>query len=183
VLDFDACLKFVLAMEGGVVNLKDDSGGLTAYGITQATYHSYLTERGRPLRSVREMKADERNEIYRRVWSSAGCPYYVGPIAASVFDFAVNSGAGRAVRYLQKALWVTEDGQPGAETYKAAMGFDPDMIVWAHLCLRREYLKSLDKDRRATGKVSYLNGWLNRVEALRKFIFTESGERPEGRIA
>lgn len=166
---FDESLTFVLHHEGGVVNHPDDPGGLTNRGITQKTYDAFLAKRGRPQRSVREIRSDEVREIYRTYWTGAGCDNYPGPVSICVFDFAVNAGTGRSVRFLQKSLWLVEDGTVGPMTISAAASADWELTCWTHLTLRREYYRQLVTLN--PKKKVFLPGWLNRVDDLRQLVF------------
>ena len=84
----------------------------------------------------------------------------------AVFDFAVNSGVGRAVRTLQDTLGVDIDGILGPETLAACEALSPATLITHYTTARLDYLERLD-DWDIFGE-----GWQNRVnevegEALR----------------
>lgn len=69
--NFESCLAFVLAEEGGFVDHPDDPGGATNMGITQSVYDAARISGGLPLRSVRAIDPAETHAIYRhRYWAA-----------------------------------------------------------------------------------------------------------------
>lgn len=60
-----------------------------------------------------------------------------------MFDVAVNSGTGRAAKFLQELSSVTADSSIGPRTLAAANDFGPNLII-NKMCDRREsFYKSL----------------------------------------
>ena len=77
----------------------------------------------------------------------------------AVFDFAVNSGVGRASKYLQAVLGVAQDGQIGARTLAAIQS--PKATINA-LCDRRmSFLRNLRTF------LTFGKGWTRRVSGVR----------------
>lgn len=107
---FRKALEFTLRWEGGYVNDSRDPGGATNQGVTQATYDHWRQSNGLSRQPVRGIAQDEVEQIYyENYWLRAGCDQ-TEPLglAISVFDFAVNSGVGTALRYRAEADdWVT----------------------------------------------------------------------------
>lgn len=157
---FEACHPYVLAHEGGFVDHPDDPGGATNEGVTQATYDAWRKNSGLPMRSVRELTSEERDVIYRQQYWDAvrGDQLPVG-VDYAVYDFAVNSGPGRAARFLQAVVGVTQDGQIGNVTLAAVRAYKGGSInLIAELCQRRmAFLKGL----RHWG--TFGRGWTRRV--------------------
>jgi len=119
--NFAASLDLTLVYEGGWVNNAKDPGGATYRGVTQAVYDDYRASLGQARQSVRLMSDKELLAIYRvRYWNQvAGDALPLG-VDYAVFDFAVNSGVGRAARTLQQLLGMaTLDGVIGAQTLQA----------------------------------------------------------------
>jgi lysozyme family protein len=166
---FNRCLQFTLSREGGFVDDPSDHGGATNYGITQRVYTEGLAGKGLLTKSVRLITLDEVSNIYQeKYWlpSNAGnCPVSVD---LCVFDLAVNSGVGRAVRFLQRAVGVVDDGVFGPATHAAVLAANPVDLA-AKLCeMRRNfYLAIVDHD---PSQSKFLKGWLSRVDALEKEI-------------
>lgn len=117
---FDTCLRWTLGYEGGYSNHAADPGKATMRGITQAVYDDDRRERNLPRRDVRDMTDAELRAIYRRrYWQLAGCDALPAGVDYAVFDFAVNSGVGRAVRTLQSLVGAKPDGAYGIATQMA----------------------------------------------------------------
>lgn len=99
---FRSALDFVLRWEGGYSDHPLDPGGATNYGVTQATFDAYRRKAGLPTRSVRDINRAEVEDIYfEGYWLRSGCEQITPPaLALCVFDAAVNSGVGAALRWL-----------------------------------------------------------------------------------
>mgnify|MGYP001556693352 CR=1 FL=1 len=78
-----------------------------------------------------------------------------------VFDYAVNSGPGRAVKSLQSVLGVAADGVVGPVTRAAATKAEPVGVINALCDARLSFLKSLGTWS------TFGNGWTNRVASVR----------------
>ncbi len=101
-MTFETALQQILKWEGGFADHPADPGGATNYGVTQATYDAYRRKAGLPTRSVRDIERSEVEAIYREAyWLRAGCDDISPPaLALCVFDAAVNSGVGAALKWL-----------------------------------------------------------------------------------
>ncbi len=99
---FEECLRFTLHWEGGFVHHPQDPGGATNMGITQGTYNAWRSSQGLPHQSVREITRDEVRTIYHdRYWLTIGGPSLPPGLDLAAFDAGVNSGVGRARRWLE----------------------------------------------------------------------------------
>ena len=93
----------LLDREGGYVDHKDDRGGQTRYGITEATAraHGYAG-------TMRDFPVDRARAIYRRLyWDRprfSDVSALTPSLAAELFDIGVNMGPGVATAFLQRAL-------------------------------------------------------------------------------
>ena len=115
VVTFETAFERLIGHEGGYVNHPDDPGGETNWGITLRT----AREAGYS-GSMRELTRAQAKEIYRTAyWARARCDEYDGAIAFQVFDAAVNHGIGNAIRFLQRATGVADDGAVGPVTMAA----------------------------------------------------------------
>lgn len=101
---FQTALDQVLKWEGGYVDHPADPGGATNIGITQATYDAWRLKEGQPTRSVAQLERREAVTIYyQQYWLRAGCEQVSPPaLALVVFDAAVNSGVGAALKWLSQ---------------------------------------------------------------------------------
>lgn len=160
--NFLPSLSAVLVHEGGYVNHPKDPGGATNRGVTQATYDDWRLDRKLPKQSVKAISQSEVEAIYRkRYWDAVKGDDLPSGVDYCVFDFAVNSGTGRAARFLQEALMVTVDGKIGPITLTTANTAPADALIDLICDLRMCFLKSL-----STFKV-FGKGWTRRVEDVR----------------
>lgn len=160
-------LKFVLQWEGGYSNHPADPGGATNKGVTQATYNEYRKDKGLKYGSVEYIKAVEVEEIYSDMYyKKSGAHNMPEKVSICLFDWAVNGGVSRAVKHLQRALGVIEDGKVGPKTIEAATSQNETTIAKKFLSIRVDYYNT----RSSSLKSYFLKGWLNRVNALRKYI-------------
>ena len=160
----DQIIDEVIAREGGYVNLRNDAGGPTRYGITAATLgawrgygHSALDE------EVRQLSIAEAREIYRQ-------QYIVKPgfaaidddgLRAQLVDDGVLSGPRAAIVSLQAELGVKPDGVMGPVTVAAANAADATALRRKLAVARALRLaRIVQKDRT---QISFLVGWLTRA--------------------
>ena len=174
---FLRCLRFVLKWEGGVSNDPADRGGLTKWGVTQATYDRFRKAKGLPLQPVVKLTEVEMREIYLRFyWQPVKGDEFAYPLALVLFDTGVNMGVGTAIKLLQRAIndllpqqkWVAVDGVLGEQTLKAAKTLDPKRLA-LQLCKRREERYCAIVRANPTQQ-KFLRGWLNRLNDLRRSI-------------
>lgn len=114
--NFDQAIKYVLQHEGGYVDDPKDRGGATNMGVTFKVLQAY---RGEPITKadVKALKRPEAEEIYRKqYWNAVRGDQLPDGLDYAMFDFAVNSGAGRAIKNLQGVLRVKQDGALGGVT-------------------------------------------------------------------
>ena len=143
--NFKKALKFTLRWEGSYVNNPYDRGGPTNRGITQGVYTAYRLNKHQTPKHIRHISSYEVKDIYHiKYWNLAGCSKLDPKLAIAVFDFSVNSGVPRALRYL-----------------KLVKG-DLDK----YLDKREEFFRIIG---RGTQK-RFLKGWLNRLKALREYL-------------
>ncbi|DAA84915.1 TPA: hypothetical protein CPT87_07200 [Candidatus Gastranaerophilales bacterium HUM_5] len=154
---FKKALAFVLKWEGGFVNDPDDKGGATNKGITQSTYNRYRKRKGLQLQTVRYITQQEVEDIYfNDYWLKSGCEKMSKKFAVLCFDTAVNMGTG-----IVKATGMTRN----EEFLKAAEYKFPEKYIEAKRAKYYEFAKYGNQKK-------FLNGWLNRLNAVAKFIQT-----------
>ena len=105
----------------------------------------------------------EEFRLYRRFyWDAIAGSELPDGIDYAVFDFAVNSGPGRAAKYLQAVVGVDQDGRVGPATL-AAVGAKPAGVVIDALCdARLAFLEKLSTWPR------FGRGWSSRVASVRR---------------
>tara|TARA_R110000772_G_scaffold99174_2_gene198863 strand:- start:19974 stop:20837 length:864 start_codon:yes stop_codon:yes gene_type:complete len=160
--NFNRALTAVLVHEGGYVNHPRDPGGATNKGITYRTYNAWRKSQGQKPRDVRNITDKEVAAIYKKqYWDAVKADELPSGLDNAVFDYAVNSGPGRAAKDLQRVLGVTPDGSVGSNTLAAAKGKDASASV-NQLCDRRmAFFRSL-KTWGTFGK-----GWTRRLVGVR----------------
>lgn len=167
---------FSLQWEGSrFTNHPQDKGGPTRYGVIQRVYDQYRRASGLATRSVQHISIAERDAIYWQnywepVWGSSLPPR----VAACAFDFGVNSGPSRSVKYLQWALNLPQTGRMSERVIAACLDANEAMLVADLLAKREGFLRGIVRGN--PSQVVFLKGWLNRVKALRTFLKTLPGE-------
>jgi lysozyme family protein len=163
-VNFFKSLEMVLKHEGGFVDHPEDPGGATNKGITHKTYSDFL---GRPLEDVDELKniPDEHVQlIYKQgYWDKVKGDNLPSGVDFAIFDWAVNSGPGRAAKALQKAVGATADGAIGPMTLEAVKEYSAEDIIRSVADEREAFYKSL-RTFNTFGK-----GWLRRNKETRDF--------------
>lgn len=159
--NFARALKLVLKHEGGYVNHPSDPGGPTNKGITIATFRKFVNSKG-TVDDLKRITDEQVAKVYRRqYWDAVKCDELPDGIDYAVFDFSVNSGPGRAAKYLQAALGVAQDGKIGPATIAAAKGA-PQIGVILKICnARMSFLRGLKTWPK------FGTGWSRRVEEVR----------------
>jgi Glycosyl hydrolase 108/Peptidase_C39 like family/Predicted Peptidoglycan domain len=167
---FQKALTFTLKWEGGKVDNPHDPGGRTNMGITQATYERYLRRQKRVIKDVYNITEAEVAEIYKiDYWNPARCQQMTPALAISMFDTCVNFGVGGAVMFLQEALKLPEpDGILGPNTLTAMMANNSTETA-TKLCQGRITYRH-QRVKESPSQQVFLQGWLNRDQALLKFI-------------
>lgn len=121
---------------GGAVGVGELRG--TKYGLSAAAY---------PTLPIAELTLDEVKPIYFRDYFVAGhCNMVVGPVAALMFDAAVNNGPGRPARWLQQSLQVVQDGVIGPRTQATLArryAADPAATLAAFQAIRFRFMLDL----------------------------------------
>lgn len=155
--NFEDCLARVLASEGGFVNHKSDPGGMTNLGCTKATWEEYVGHLVSEA-DMRALKPDDVAPLYKRkYWDRASCDLLPSGLDYAVFDAAINSGPGRAVKWLQEVAGTPVDGSIGKQTLAAVDAFSPLEIIAQYNDRRLQFLESLPT------WPTFGKGWGNRV--------------------
>jgi lysozyme family protein len=160
--NFEKCLALLLAHEGGYVHHEKDPGGRTNLGITQRVWEEW-TRHEVDEKQMRSLTPEVVAPLYKRkYWDACRADELLDGVDYVVFDVAVNSGPGRAVKLLQSCVGATPDGGFGsitmALTKKAEQ--DPAHLIKLYCAKRLEFLKSL-RTYETFGK-----GWQRRVEEV-----------------
>jgi lysozyme family protein len=172
---YPEAIRRVLASEGGYVNHPADPGGPTNFGITLADYRRYVKPDAAAA-DVRAMTVDEARAIYRsKYWGAMRGDALPAGVDYCIFDYAVNSGTGRAPKVLQRVLGRAVTGRMDDATVVAATSRDARDLVQAICDERMRFLKGL-----GTWPV-FGRGWTRRVAEVRAASLAMA-DRAAGRI-
>ncbi|MBN9220408.1 MAG: glycoside hydrolase family 108 protein [Mesorhizobium sp.] len=159
--NFARALSLVLKSEGGWSDNPADPGGATMKGVTLANFRRYV-KADATRADLREISDEQVATVYRRFyWDAVAGAELPDGVDYAVFDFAVNSGPGRAAKYLQATIGVTQDGRIGPTTIGATRA-RPAGVVIDQLCdARLAFL------RRLATWPTFGRGWSDRVKSVR----------------
>lgn len=157
-IDFDTAFSRLISSEGGyTANPADDgnwTGGRqgvgelkgTKYGIAASSY-GYL--------DIKNLTLDQAKAIYKRdFWDILGNAD--GAVKFQLFDAAVNHGRGNAIRILQRAVGVADDGGWGPVSQAALDKMEKNDVLMRFIAYRLKFWASLQKFDQ------FGRGWTNR---------------------
>jgi lysozyme family protein len=159
---FEKCLDPVLHHEGGFVDHPRDPGGATNLGCTKAVWEEWV---GHPVdvQAIKDLTPEDVGPLYRkRYWDAVKADQLPVGLDYCVFDTAINSGPGRAVRFLQAVVGATQDGAIGPKTLAAVREKNPRDVINEYCDKRLEFLQSLSTWD------TFGRGWGRRVEEVRQ---------------
>lgn len=149
--------NLMLKSEGGYVHHPSDPGGRTNLGVTQATWENWVG-RGSDEAEMRGLTPEKVEPMYKKkFWDAVRGDELPMGLDYLMFDFAVNAGAGRAIKTLQTAVGVTPDGGFGPMTMAAVQAVDPVELIERFSQAKEDFYRSL------TTFATFGKGWLNRV--------------------
>ena len=154
----------MLASEGGYVNHPADPGGMTNLGVTKRVWEEWV---GHPVdeKQMRALQPADVTPLYqRKYWNATKCSELPAGLDLCVFDTAVNSGPGRAVKLLQTYIGVAADGAIGEKTLAAINEFKGQALIDlinGYCDSRQAFLAGLPTF------ATFGKGWTARVERLR----------------
>ena len=152
-MNFDDAFTRLLGHEGGFVNHPDDPGQATRGGITQAT-----ARRNGYFGDMEVFPVELAKKIaLKDYWHPMQADSMPGALRFDLFDGAYNSGPAQATKWLQRAVYVDDDGVIGPKTLMAANTYSPVAIVARYNGHRLQMLSSLKT------WPSFSRGWANRV--------------------
>ena len=161
--NFPKALELLLKHEGGFVNDSRDNGGMTNLGVTIRVWEEWV---GHDVdeKQMRNLTPLMVAPLYKRkYWDACRADELVSGVDYCVFDVAVNSGCGRAIKLLQSVVGATPDGGYGSITSALVKKAeeDPARLIEVYCAKRLEFLQSL--------KVFpvFGNGWSRRVAEVK----------------
>ena len=114
--NFAESLQALLKHEGGFVNHPSDPGGMTNLGVTKAVWEAWVTH---PVSEaeMRSLTPEKVAPLYKnKYWDKICGDDLPSGVDMVVFDAAVNSGPGRAAKWLQACVGVEPDGGKSLRT-------------------------------------------------------------------
>ena len=143
--------------------------GGTMYGVTQEVYDDYRDMVGLPQRSVALIGMSEVQYIMLHTyWLPGSCDKMPARLGIAHFDTAYNEGVEEAIKILQHALGITADGIFGPETMHGVAAAEQINLLASYLNARRNSYHEIVAAN--PSKEKFLQGWLNRVYALEKYL-------------
>jgi lysozyme family protein len=158
--NFQSALEHVLKSEGGFVNHPKDPGGMTNLGCTKAVWEEYV---GHPVSEadMRALTPELVAPLYKRkYWDKVAGDDLPSGLDYAVFDAAINSGPGRAAKWLQEIVGVTADGAIGKGTLAAVYTKDTRQLIALYNDSRLEFLEGLPTF------ATFGKGWTRRVSEV-----------------
>lgn len=150
---FQKAVDMVILLEtggdphGGYTNDPRDPGGETRWGISKRAF---------PDEDIKGLTRERAVELYRvHYWNKLRPDELPLQLSIVLFDTAVNQGVGTAVRLLQKACGVTQDGVMGGNTIAAANRLR-DAVARFSAERAMRYANTANFD-------TYARGWLRRA--------------------
>jgi lysozyme family protein len=141
--NWEKCFEMVLRHEGGYVNHPKDPGGRTNLGVTQRAWEEYVG-RSADEAEMRSLTPEIVKPFYKsRYWDRIKGDDLPSGVDYAAYDLAVNSGVGRAAKYLQSIAGVPSDGIIGPKSLAAIKDCPADEMVDAMCGMRLEFLKAL----------------------------------------
>ena len=159
-MGFDEALEHLLKHEGGWVNHPSDPGGETNMGVIKRVWEEWV---GHPVKTMKTLTPVDVAPLYKRkYWDRIKGDDLPSGVSYCVFDAAVNSGTGRAAKWLQEAVGAVPDGAIGPKTLDMVYEANPADLINRMCDIRQSFLEGL-KTFETFGK-----GWTRRVSEVRK---------------
>ena len=167
---FEKIFDYLLRVEGGYSDDKNDKGGKTKYGIIEEEARDFGYKG-----NMQDLTKDFARNVYLK-------KYYLGnkldkvvndKVALSICDWAVNSGRN-GTKNVQVALNqingsdLVVDGIIGNKTLEVLNATDPGKFLEVYHNLQRIYYRS--KIEADSTQERFLTGWLNRIERKEEYL-------------
>lgn len=172
--NFDECLKLILHHEGGYVNHPKDPGGETNMGVTKRVYEKWCMENDLQQKDMKDLEFNDVAPIYKEnYWDRVKADQLPAGLDLCVFDWAVNSGTGRAAKKLQGMIGTTVDGGIGPNTLKALNAYVQieglESTIATYTDIRQNFYESLSTFD------TFGKGWTRRNQETEMEAFKMAG--------
>lgn len=161
--NFDKVLAHVLKSEGGYVNDPDDPGGETMMGVTRAVYEQWI---GRQVMDgeMKTLTFDDVKPIYKKnYWDRLRLDDVPSGLDMVLMDIGVNSGTGRAAKWVQRLAGVKADGAIGPVSLRAIHNLKPADAVESLYHTRQAFYERLPHFRK------FGKGWTARNKDVTEY--------------
>lgn len=159
--NWEISFQMVLKHEGGFVNNPKDPGGATNLGVTKKVWEDYVGHQV-SLDDMKSLTPEMVKPLYKKnYWDKIKGDQLPSGVDYAAYDLAVNSGTGRAAKYLQKIAGVPDDGVIGPKSMDAIMSCDPEQTVDALCDMRLDFLQKLPTWE------TFGKGWGRRVSEVK----------------
>ena len=159
--NWDKAFDLVIVNEGGYVDNSQDPGGATNWGCTKAVWEKYV---GHEVTKddIKALTKEDVKPLYKRnYWDAIHGDAIPSGLHYCIFDCAINSGVGRAAKFIQEIVGVPADGAIGNNTVTAITQINSITLINEFSDKRQAFLESL-KTFPTFGK-----GWTKRVQEVR----------------
>ena len=180
---FLKAIDIIFGNEGGYSNHRNDKGGATNFGITQATLREACNKKLTTIRNVKNLTTDVcKNIYYEMYWKPSKAEDLLSPIDLIHFDMAVNSGVKAAHKLFQRVINVLSTnenkivvdaiiGKKTLTAYNNLVQGDINKALefsYKYLELRSAFYEAIIRNN-PSQKV-FRNGWMNRLNHLKSII-------------
>ena len=141
--NFERALAAVLHHEGGFVNHPSDPGGMTNLGCTKKVWEEWVGHEVDE-KAMRSLTPADVAPLYKaKYWDKIKGDELPDGVDYVVFDCAINSGPGRAIKFLQGCVGADMDGALGPKTLAAVRAADAKALVEDYAKRRLSFLQDL----------------------------------------
>lgn len=164
--EFNVAVNYILVNEGGLVDRRQDHGGVTNFGITLPMLTSFRQRQcsDADIINLTEMEA---KRIYEALfWNKLSISGLNQAVATAIFDVAVNNGQTVAIKLAQHCLpsHILADGVMGVETLNALDKVNVEMFIYSYVGYLQD--RYVDLCINATNQLVFLKGWMHRARRL-----------------
>jgi lysozyme family protein len=173
---FEIAYKKTAVFEGGYANNPNDNGGETFKGIARKFFpawggwvvvdkvkHDAPTTFKKDLMTNTELEKEVMKFYIANFWNPIMGDNIVDQSTANnIYDFAVNSGVGRASKYAQTVVGAVADGAIGPKSIDLINTFGATSFVTAYKKARMDFLGKIVQNN--PSQKEFLAGWTKRTQ-------------------
>ena len=159
--NWDKAFDSVIVHEGGYVDNPKDPGGATNWGCTKAVWEQFV---GHEVTKddIKTLTKEDVKPLYKkRYWDAIHGDALPSGLDYCIFDCAINSGVGRASKFIQQIVGVPSDGAIGNNTITAISQINPVTLITEFSDKRQAFLEGLETFS------TFGKGWTRRVQEVR----------------